>query len=711
MKRAWFVTAVVCGVVMGSAGVGASAQWMVPAGAHAAGSEGTNWRTDLRLVNPSDTAVAVTVYLLKANVDNSGLEDSIQVTVGPGGQNIVQDVFFSSFGFEGTGALLVECGAADLVVTTRTYNQVPGGTYGQFIPAVPVQDALQPGDEGHILYLAKSDGFRTNLGFAATTPQGGMVTVSLFLSNGGHGGQNSFTFSPYGQRQVNDIFAAIGAGADTGARIVVTTNAPVIVYASVVDENTGDPVAVMAVRESQAAREQVVSAAARAGGAEGSVWRTDLRIFNPASETALVEFTYHKKGRTGAGQAEATISVGGGNFDTYDDAMMSIFGLSSANGAIRVVSSHPVLIFTRTFNQGVLGTYGQAIPGEPLDGALLLGQMRVFTGLSNDGFRSNAGFVNVSNDDAQVDISVWDASGVSRGNLSVDLGPNEMNQVDDILGQAGVGPGFTGSASVVSDGAVVPFVSVIDNASNDPVYEAGAHRSGAFGAGGGGGGGGGGGAGDCVSLEFPEPGTEATWRFHTEEQGEIFEFESTSVFHSATSTASHVSSVQEMMVAGFTSRTETDTHSFYRILDNPQGHLELERTETHVETTIAEITTEEDTTVTLNPPEYQGPATRVCDGETWTSPSVTSTTVSSSFGTTTEQTESWEGVIESIDDVKTVEAGTFTCIVRKTTETSGDSIGWSAFSWTDRATGVMVKMELYDTTMTLKGSSELIDLN
>ena len=214
-----------------------------------------------------------------------------------------------------------------------------------------------------------------------------------------------------------------------------------------------------------------------------------------------------------------------------------------------------------------------------------------------------------------------------------------------------------------------------------------------------------------MTLDYPTPGTVATWRFHTEEQGQTFEFESTSTFHSGTSTESHITSIQEFTIAGFTTRTETDIREFYRILGNPEGHMEVDRNETHIETTIAGITTEEDITVTFNPPQYVGPAVRVCDGETWTTPSVSATTVSSSFGTITEPTESWDGVIHGFDHVETVEAGTFTCVVRKTTETSGESDGWTLYTWIDRVTGVMVKWEIYDLTLTLRGDAELIELH
>lgn len=691
-----------------------AARWIVPAGAHAVGSEGTNWRTDLRLVNPTGEPVETTVYLLKAGRDNSALADEVDVGIAAGRQSVLGDVFFTEFGFDGTGALLVECPEGDLVVTSRTYNQVVGGTYGQFIPAVPTDEALQPGEEGHVLYLIKNSSYRTNLGFAAASAQSGSVRVQLYHGDGSLGGQQSFSFKSFGQRQINDIFGALGVGGTTGSRIVVTTDAPVVVYASVVDENTGDPVAVMAVQLQKAAKKQVVAAAARANGAAGSVWRTDLRIFNPGSENALVEFTYRKKGRSGAGLATTTVSVAPGNFDAYDDVMMSLFGLASANGSIWVDSSEPVMIFTRTYNQGAEGTFGQAIPGTSLDPSGFAGvDYLVHSGLSNVGFRSNVGVLNVSDESVHVTVSIY-GEGLSKSGheVEMDLGPFEMNQVDDILQEVGADPGFFGSAVVSAAAPVVTYVSVVDNASNDPVYEPGSARAGTFGSnsGGGGGGGGGGGDGECITLDFPAAGTVGTYRYSSEVDGELHEFSGTATYVSATATESIVINRQEMSIGGFTTQTESEVHEFHRILGSPQGHMELDRVETHIETSVAGFVTDEDVVSTFSPAQYVGPAARVCQGETWTTPSVTETTESSSYGTTTESTIPYNGVIESVDDSLTVEAGTFTCVRRRTTETSGDAVGWYSINWIDRARSVLVKFEIYDSQGVLRGESELVDL-
>jgi hypothetical protein len=223
-----------------------AARWIVPAAAHAAGQVGTNWRTDLRLSNPTEEAVTVRVYLLRQNQDNGALGEYVDYTVNLGGQVVIEDVLDDGFDFSGNAALLIDCDEPKLVATTRTYNLVEEGSYGQFIPAVALSDALPAGTTGHVAYLAKSGDFRSNLGFAGTTASGGSVTVTIFDENGDELGTRTWPIAPFGQRQVNDIFGALSVAPSTSVRATVVATVPIVAYGSVVDERTGDPVAVMA---------------------------------------------------------------------------------------------------------------------------------------------------------------------------------------------------------------------------------------------------------------------------------------------------------------------------------------------------------------------------------------------------------------------------------------------------------------------------------
>ncbi len=387
-------------------------RWIIPAGAHNTGAESTVWRTDLRMVNPTDEQVAVTVYLLKQRRDNTALDTSALYTVPAMGQVVVGDIFESAFGFSGSGALLVDCIEPHLVVTSRTYNLLgDGSTYGQFIPGVPAADALHDGVDGQIIYLVKSADYRSNLGYAAASDQAGSVTVQIYGADGTLLGSKTRSFAGFEQYQFNDVFAAAGAPATPVARAVVRTTAPIVAYGSVVDNRTGDPVAIIAEGAGDAATSLVIAAAARATGTHHSLWRTDVRVFNPNSHRAAVTLVYHAKGASAKALSSTTQTVGAHSILSLSDAMMSAFGMSTANGGLEISSDMPVMVFSRTYNQSDTGTFGQSIPGAPLPLALGAGDNRVYDGLSNSGFRSNVGFLNLDGSPVRLTLTLTDGGG------------------------------------------------------------------------------------------------------------------------------------------------------------------------------------------------------------------------------------------------------------------------------------------------------------
>jgi len=672
--------------------------------AHAAGAANTNWRTDLRILNPGDEAAAVRVYLLKPDRDNSALGSFVDLNIPAQGQKVVSDIFFSRFSYNGSGGLLIESTEEQLVVTSRTFNQVPGGTYGQFIPGVSVDDALQAGEEGQILYLAKSDDFRSNLGFCATTNRGGELSVEIYLSNGGNAGQRSFTFEAFGQNQINDIFSAVGAEPSDVVRAVVRSTAPVVVYVSIVDGNTGDPVAVMAAPGSAASTRLAIPAAARAAGAEGSLWRTDVRIFNPSDATANFQLRYHSKGSGGVDQSKS-LTLGPGNFAAYDDVMQSVFALSSANGALSIESNQPLMAYSRTYNQSSEGTFGQSIPAEAVSSALQGEKVRLYTGLSNSGFRSNAGFFNPGNENATVSLQLYDSAGSKLGSaLNKVLAPGEMNQINEVLSEVGAPSATVASAWLSSDQPVLAFVSVIDNESNDPVYEAGVDRDDS-----GGGGGGGGGDGECVSVDFPRVGTIYVYRITSLEDETSGTTEITSEITLSEPEESIIHSEMDLESDETSLHMEMDTHSYFNMLDSPQGHYELKRTETHSVTTIGGIDITTDSATSYEPPRYQGPGTRFCQGETWVEPSVTATQTADNLPQQSFATTPGDGVVESISDTVTVEAGTFTAIRSRWTVSSGETLGDYSLDWLAPSLSLPIKWEAYDAQGHLLSSGELIE--
>jgi len=219
-----------------------------------------------------------------------------------------------------------------------------------------------------------------------------------------------------------------------------------------------------------------IPASARATGAENTYWVTDVALANLTDRTAALNVAYLKKNHDNPAPVNASVILQAGQQLLLTDVFSSLFGLESANGALRIITSHPdVKVTSRTYNAaGANGTYGQFIPAFDGSAATVPGLPAVLTQLQqNDAFRTNIGLVNLTPYDVTVEIDLYRGSGNLLGPVSVDLAPYEMRQVDRVFNAIGAGTVDNGFAVVKteSDGAkVLTYASVVDNQSGDPIY-------------------------------------------------------------------------------------------------------------------------------------------------------------------------------------------------------------------------------------------------
>ncbi len=216
--------------------------------AHAPGSAGTQWRTNLAVVNrnPGAAELELTFY----PYDPAAEPLAIARTVAAGATAEWEDLLVSQFGLAVTeafkGTLHI---AADhpLAIAARTYNQTVEGTLGQYLPALTAAQALGPGDFGLIPQLKRTADFRSNLGLLNLGPAICQVTIRLHRETGQQVGADvGVTLAPGRYWQGDDIFGAAYSGA--GRRelayatvTVETADGQVWAYGSVVDNASGDP--------------------------------------------------------------------------------------------------------------------------------------------------------------------------------------------------------------------------------------------------------------------------------------------------------------------------------------------------------------------------------------------------------------------------------------------------------------------------------------
>lgn len=230
------------------AGAGAS-ETVFPIAGRVEGANGTFYRTDLAVVNRSESDAVVVFQYFPAGVDgNTHPSVTVTRTIAAGTQEMFGDVTQSLFGVSaGTGAIRLTSDSP-IIATARIYNDqraVDGGTFGQFVPA---HSSSQSMTTGTLPMLANQDattgiGYRTNIGWfnASSNP------VALVLEARGANGvvlaTSTLGIAGLSQLQMSlkQIFPALEPR-DALYLTFNTTGGPLYVYASVVDNKTGDAI-------------------------------------------------------------------------------------------------------------------------------------------------------------------------------------------------------------------------------------------------------------------------------------------------------------------------------------------------------------------------------------------------------------------------------------------------------------------------------------
>ncbi len=239
-------------LAVATAAPGAAQVLWIPAAAHVGGYAGTNWRTDVELRNPGGAPARVRIEAFARSASGADPVET-SVTVPANAAVRLPDILASRFGMDGVAALRLTPLDGAVLATSRTYNETPDGTYGQFVPAVPETAAFGPGETAELIGLSQSasgdEGYRTNLGIVETSGCGTVVTVALHDASGTETGRFDQALGPYGSVQIDRVFRRGSPGAVEDGFITVTVGTDcgaVVPYASVVDNRTGDAILVPA---------------------------------------------------------------------------------------------------------------------------------------------------------------------------------------------------------------------------------------------------------------------------------------------------------------------------------------------------------------------------------------------------------------------------------------------------------------------------------
>ena len=224
----------------------------VSAAASIHGVNGAFFHTDVWIDNPLGTALTVTATYrcYKGQTCGAG---TTTFNIDAGEAMTFPDIVSNLFGApETAGAISFAYSSisydSTLRIVTRTYTpSLPNPTSGAVLEGRPALDAV-----GAATFVGlgnnggdRSAGFRTNAGLFNPAAFTTTVTFTLTTTDGTPIGQPvTQTWGPKEARQINDIFAAAGAGGTVTADAVlhVTSTLPSFPYVTVIDNQTGDSV-------------------------------------------------------------------------------------------------------------------------------------------------------------------------------------------------------------------------------------------------------------------------------------------------------------------------------------------------------------------------------------------------------------------------------------------------------------------------------------
>jgi M6 family metalloprotease-like protein len=218
----------------------------IAAVSHVDGAGSSHWRSDIAVLSRSSAQATIEYRLY-----TPGGVVSQQVVLAGNAQDFHRDIAAWLGYTTGSGPLEVRSNQ-DVFVMGRTYNQVDAThSYGQnYDGQDPDSSLLSAGQSAWLPFLAQNLGFRCNIGVTNSGATTANVTLALYDGQGTllwSGNDESSAIASGGFIQYLKPFEKYPGRNDLEhayAKVTVTSGSGIIVWASLVDEATGDPTTV-----------------------------------------------------------------------------------------------------------------------------------------------------------------------------------------------------------------------------------------------------------------------------------------------------------------------------------------------------------------------------------------------------------------------------------------------------------------------------------
>ncbi|MEO8585016.1 MAG: hypothetical protein ABI584_02545 [Acidobacteriota bacterium] len=218
----------------------------------------------------------------------------------------------------------------------------------------------------------------------------------------------------------------------------------------------------------------VIPATARAAGAYGAAWRSELVLRNPDPDPLRVNVHLLSNPDMAPPVPDAEVLLPGSSVVRIPDVLSSLFGLSSGAGGLLLSpeGTRSIEATSRTYTESASGSYGMSVPAVDAWTALGANVPASFSaGLLGAGFRTNFVATDVSGRGSTATIRFSPRAGASGASSIVSAPALGQRQLSDLASSFGGSGADTGAISFSpTDGASVAGLIAIDNATNDPTW-------------------------------------------------------------------------------------------------------------------------------------------------------------------------------------------------------------------------------------------------
>ncbi|HEV7429225.1 MAG TPA: M57 family metalloprotease [Thermoanaerobaculia bacterium] len=467
---------------------------LIPAVAHADGI-GSRFVSDVRLTNTASQSIDYQLTYTPNGTDGTVTGKQATLTVAAGDTKALNDIVKDWYGsgvlgeapqgsleirplnFAGKDTVNITLAT---VAASRTYSVASTGTFGQYIPALPLVNFLSKASASKISLQQVSQssatgGFRTNLGFIEGSGQA-VDFIATLLDDAGHTvAERAYSLKPYeSQQQRLDQFFNISSITDGRVEVRVTSDSGhVSAYASVLDNITTDPLLVFPADPAKISSKRFVVPGVAEFDNSFSNFHTDMRIYNGGTSPVDVTLTF-----TGATLPSKVKTIGAGETLAIDNVLPTLWNTTGGGSVVATTANDAQLVLTaRTFSRDKTngGTFGQFIPGVTAADAVGNGDraLQIVQLEESPAFRTNLGLVEVTGNPASVELLAYTPDSKVAARTVVPLGAGEYLQKGGIFKSLGFNNVYNGriTARVISGtGRVAAYGSVIDNRTTDPTY-------------------------------------------------------------------------------------------------------------------------------------------------------------------------------------------------------------------------------------------------